>query len=110
MYLKDSDNENVLSIYNDLYDNGYNEYADYIPFIPGIENTIDIIWLNDYPEGYQYLIDYTPSNYLEKFKKALIDVYGYSEIDDNTFINNSKGLKLEIKEDYGYQQFYFIIL
>lgn len=110
LYLKDSNDEYVLSIYQDLYDNGYGEYADYIPFIPGIESSIDIIWLSDYPEGYQYLISDSPKNYLINFKEALVNVYGYTKVNENEFKNRNKGLKINIKEDSGYQQFYFTII
>ena len=110
LYLKDSTDEYVLSIYHDLYENGYNEYADYIPFVPGIESTIEIIWLSDYPEGYQYLINDAPKDYLDNFKEALINVYNYRKINENEFKNTNKGLKINIKEDYGYQQFYFTII
>ena len=110
LYLKDSTDEYVLSIYHDLYDNGYNEYADYIPYIPGIESSIEIIWLSDYPEGYQYLISDAPKDYLENFKEALINVYNYSKTNENEYKNINKGLKINIKEDYGYQQFYFTII
>lgn len=110
LYLKDSDNEYVLNIYDDLYNNGYNEYANYIPFVPGIEGSIEIIWFSDYPEGYQYLISDAPKNYLDRFKEALVNVYGYTKINDNEFENNSTKLKVEIKEDSGYQQLFFNIL
>ena len=101
---------NVLSIYDDLYNNGYNEFADYIPFVPGIENTIEIIWVSDYPEGYQYLINDAPKNYLDRFKEALVNIYGYTKVSNNKFRNSKVKLELEIKEDYGYQQFYFNML
>lgn len=110
LYLKDSDNEYVLSIYEDLYNNGYGEYADYIPFVPGIESTIEIIWISDYPEGYQYLISDAPKNYLDRFKEALVGVYGYTKVNDNKFKNSKVKLELEIKEDLGYQQLYFNML
>jgi hypothetical protein len=101
---------NVLSIYDDLYNNGYNEYADYIPFVPGIESCVEIIWLNDYPEGYQYLINDAPSQYLDVFKDALVNVYGYSKVNEFNFKNSKTNLNLTIKEDYGYIQFYFSIM
>ena len=111
LYLNDSENENVISLYNDLYEFGYGDKANYIPFIPGIENSIEILWLNyDYPEGYQYIIDLAPQNYLDIFKDALVNVYGYRKINDNNYINNTTGLKLIIDEDFGYQQFYFVII
>ena len=110
LYLKDSDNEYVLSIYEELYNNGYNKFADYIPFVPGIENTIEIIWVSDYPEGYQYLINDAPKNYLDRFKEALVNIYGYTKVSNNKFRNSKVKLELEIKEDYGYQQFYFNML
>lgn len=110
LYLKDSEDMNVLSIYDDLYNNGYNEYADYIPFVPGIESCVEIIWLNDYPEGYQYLINDAPSQYLDVFKDALVNVYGYSKVNEFNFKNSKTNLNLTIKEDYGYIQFYFSIM
>ena len=111
LYLNDSENENVISLYNDLYEFGYGDKANYIPFIPGIENSVEILWLNyDYPEGYQYIIDLAPQNYLDIFKDALVNVYGYRKINDNNYINNTTGLKLIIDEDFGYQQFYFVII
>lgn len=111
LYLNDSENENVISLYNDLYEFGYGDKANYIPFIPGIENSIEILWLNyDYPEGYQYIIDLAPQNYLDIFKDALVNVYGYKKINDNNYINNTTGLKLIIDEDFEYQQFYFVII
>ena len=110
LYLKDSEDINVLSIYDDLYNNGYNGYADYIPFIPGIESSVEIIWLNDYPEGYQYLINDAPSQYLDVFKDALVNVYGYSKVNEFNFKNSKTNLNLTIKEDYGYIQFYFSIM
>ena len=111
LYLNDSENENVISLYNDLYEFGYGDKANYIPFILGIENSIEILWLNnDYPEGYQFIIDLAPQNYLDIFKDALVNVYGYRKINDNNYINNTTGLKLIIDEDFGYQQFYFVII
>lgn len=111
IYLKDYDHEDVKKVYEELYDNGYGEIADYIPFVPGIE-TCDFqsIWLSDYPEGYQYLISDAPTDYLDIFKEALVDVYGYTRVNDNNYINNDKRLKITIKEELGYQQFYFIII
>jgi len=104
-YMKDSNDEYVLEIYGYLKDEYLGDKADYIPFVPGIENSIDIIWI-DYPEGYQYLISDSPSNYLTKFKEALVTIYGYTKISENEYINTQTGLKIEIREDTGYQQIY----
>lgn len=107
-YMKDSDDDTVLEIYGYLKDEYLGSKADDIPYIPGIENCIDVIWLNDYPEGYQYLISDAPNDYLNKFKEALVSIYGYAKADENEFVNNQTGLKIEIKEDSGYQQIYIL--
>lgn len=105
-YMKDSDNDTVLEIYGYLKDEYLGEKADYIPYIPGIEGAIDVIWLNDYPEGYQYLMSIAPSDYLDTFKLALESIYGYIKINETTYVNNKTGLEIEIQIDIGYVQIY----
>ena len=105
-YMKDSDNDTVLEIYGYLKDEYLGEKADYIPYIPGIEGAIDVIWLNDYPEGYQYLMSIAPSDYLDTFKLALESIYGYIKINETTYVNNKTGLEIEIQIDMGYVQIY----
>ena len=54
--MKDSENSYVLRIYYDLYDNLLGAKADYIPFVAGIEDCVDIIWIDENPEGFFYEI------------------------------------------------------
>ena len=110
LYMKDVEDEYVKEIYQYLYDYLLGEKADYIPYVPGIENCLDIIWLSDNPEGYQYLIEDAPSDYLDNFKNALVEIYGYTKVNSNTYTNTNTGLKIELKEDYGYQQFILSII
>ena len=106
LYMKDVEDEYVKEIYQYLYDYLLGEKADYIPYVPGIENCLDIIWLSDNPEGYQYLMNDAPSDYLDTFKLALESIYGYTKISETEYINNKTGLKIEIQIDMGYVQIY----
>ena len=106
-YMKDAEDSYVVGIYYDLYDNLLGEKADYIPYIAGIESSVDIIWNDEFPEGYQYVIADAPEGYLDNFVTALTSVYGYTKVSDTVYVNEETGLQIEIKEDSGYQQFYF---
>ena len=106
-YMKDAEDSFVTTIYYDLYDYLLGEKADYIPYIAGIENCVDIIWNDENPEGYQYVIADAPEGYLDNFVSALTSVYGYTKVSDTVYVNEEVGLQIEIKEDSGYQQFYF---
>ena len=108
LYLKDFDDVAVLEIYEYLRDEYLGDKANYVPYISGIENCVEIIWLGDYPEGYQYLINDAPSDYLDKFKEALVVVYGYTQVNENEYINEETGLKIQISKDMDYQQIYII--
>ena len=77
--------------------------------LASVERTMEILWINDYPEGYQYLIEDAPATYLDGFKAALVSVYGYQKINENLFVNSQNNISVKLKEDTGYQQFYFIL-
>ena len=109
-YMKDAEDSYVVTIYYDLYDYLLGEKADYIPYIAGIESSIDIIWNDEYPEGYQYVIADAPEDYLGNFVSALTSVYGYTKVSDTVYVNSEIGLQIELKEDSGYQQFYFSLI
>lgn len=109
-YLKDCDDHFVQYIYYDLYDNGYGEKADYIPYIFGIENCVEIIWTEEFPEGFQYVIEDAPEDYLEVYLLALVNDYGYTKTSENIYVNEEVGLSIEVKEDMGYQQFYITVI
>ena len=63
-----------------------------------------------FPEGYQYLIADAPEGYLDNFVAALTSVYGYTKVSDTVYVNAEVGLQIELKEDTGYQQFYFTVV
>ena len=56
------------------------------------------------------MISDAPKNYLDRFKEALVGVYGYTKVNDNKFKNSKVKLELEINKDLGYQQLYFNML
>ena len=109
-YMKDSEDSGVLGIYYDLYDYAYLEKADYIPFVAGIEECVDIIWNDENPEGYYHSISDAPEGYVDNFKVLLTSVYGYTMTSENVYVNEEVGLQIQLVEEDGYQYYYISIV
>lgn len=109
-YMKDSENRNVVTIYYDLCDYLLGEKADYIPFVAGIEECVDIIWNDENPEGYFHSISDAPEGYVDNFKTLLTSVYGYTMTSENVYVNEEVGIQIELVEEDGYQYYYFSIV
>ena len=108
--MKDSENRNVVTIYYDLYDYLLGEKADYIPFVAGIEECVDIICNDENPEGYFHSISDAPEGYVDNFKTLLTSVYGYTMTSENVYVNEEVGIQIELVEEDGYQYYYFSIV
>ena len=109
-YMKDAEDHWVYEMYNEFKNSSLGEKADYIPYVAGVESSIDLYWPEDEPEGYYHSISDAPEGYVDNFKALLTSVYGYTMTSENVYVNEEVGLQIQLVEEDGYQYYYISIV